>query len=154
MFQDDNGCSKSAGVLSEATEDTLYRLLEATGVVPWEANAQTWQFTHVGEQAVKLLGYPVERWYDKDFWVDHVYADDRLGAIKYCSEHSETDDQYQFEYRMQREDKRIVWIQDIVTVVRDNGLPVLLRGFLIDVTERKDKDEALRKVQERFSLAV
>lgn len=33
-------------------------LLESTLAVPWEANAKTWQFTYVGPQAVKLLGYP------------------------------------------------------------------------------------------------
>ena len=125
--------------------------MEATGVVPWEANARTWQFTHVGQQAVKLLGYPVDRWYETDFWADHLYADDRARSIQYCMEHSQIDDQYQFEYRMHSADGRIVWIHDIVTVIRENGLPVLLRGFLIDVTARKEADEALRAKPGAFS---
>lgn len=154
MFQDDQGSAKPVEARPEATQDALHRLLDATGVVPWEANAQTWQFTYVGQQAVKLLGYPVEQWYEKDFWAHHIFADDRARSIEYCLEHSQTDDQYQFEYRMHRADDQIVWIQDIVTVVREDGLPVVLRGFLIDVTARKEGDEALRKSQERFLLAI
>jgi len=56
-------------------------LLESTLAVPWEANAKTWQFTYVGPQAVKLLGYPVEQWYQKDFWVEHLHPEDRDYAI-------------------------------------------------------------------------
>jgi PAS domain S-box-containing protein len=154
MFKDEHQFPTPAEATSEASQNALHGLLEATGIVPWEANAQNWQFTYVGPQAVKLLGYPIDRWYEKDFWTDHLYADDRARTIQYCMDHSQSDDQYQFDYRMQGADDRIVWIQDIVTVIRENGLPVLLRGFLIDVTSRKEVDEALRKSQERFMLAV
>ena len=40
----------------------LLRLLNATKVIPWEADARTWQFTYVGPQAEALLGYPIETW--------------------------------------------------------------------------------------------
>ena len=140
--------------MKETTEELTGRLLKATGIVPWEASTETWQFTYVGDQARSLLGYPVDQWYEKDFWVQHLFPDDRARAIEFCMEHSQTDDQYQFEYRMQRADDQIVWVQDIVNVVREDGRPVLLRGFLIDVTARKQADEALRASQDRFLLAV
>ena len=128
-------------------------MLDATGIVPWEANAQTWQFTYVGPQVVNLLGYPVGRWYEKDFWADHLYADDRARSIQYCLEHSQSDDSYQFDYRMQRADDRLVWIHDMVSVVRER-VSIRLRGFLIHITARKKADDALRKSQERFLLVV
>ena len=134
------------------TEQRLRRLLETMNVVPWEADAVTWQFTYVGPQVEKLFGYPVTRWYEKDFWAEHLFAADRERAIEFCLQHSQTDDQYEFDYRMHGLDGRIVWIHDVVSVVRDHGRPVLLRGFLIDMTARNQADEALRESEGRFRL--
>lgn len=92
-------------------------LLESTLVVPWEANAKTWQFTYVGPQAVRLLGYPVNEWYQKDFWVKHLHPEDRDYAIDFCVRSSRTQKDYVFDYRMIASDKRVVWLHDIVSVV-------------------------------------
>ena len=78
----------------------LHELLESTLAVPWEANAKTWQFTYVGPQAVRLLGYPVEQWYQKDFWVQHLHPEDRDYAVDFCVRSSRTLKDYVFDYRM------------------------------------------------------
>ncbi len=70
--------------------ENVQELLESTLAVPWEANAKTWQFTYVGPQAVRLLGYPVEQWYQKDFWVQHLHPEDRDYAIDFCVRSSRT----------------------------------------------------------------
>ena len=49
-------------------DERLRLLLESTSAIPWIADARTWQFTYVGPQVV-ALGYPVENWYEQDFWV-------------------------------------------------------------------------------------
>ena len=51
----------------------LLRLLNATKVIPWEADARTWQFTYVGPQAEALLGYPIEQWYEDGFWAELLF---------------------------------------------------------------------------------
>jgi len=55
-------------------------ILERTPLVPWTADAQTWRFTYVGPQAVKLLGYPQEEWYGDNFiaYVVSVLEDEAL----------------------------------------------------------------------------
>jgi PAS domain-containing protein len=59
------------------SEQNFRSLVETTAAVPWQADIETWAFTYVGPQAVRLLGYPIEDWYEKDFWVSHLHPDDK-----------------------------------------------------------------------------
>ncbi len=52
---------KQAEKALRGSEERLRLLLETTSAIPWESDAKTWIFTHVGPQAVELLGYPRER---------------------------------------------------------------------------------------------
>ncbi len=66
---------RTAQALQESQEK-LRLLVETTNVIPWEANAETWQFTYVGPQAEQILGYPVRRWYEDDFWSARIHPAD------------------------------------------------------------------------------
>jgi PAS domain S-box-containing protein len=125
-------------------------LLESSNAVPWLADAQTWQFTYVGPQATRLLGYPAGAWLEKDFWQQHVHPEDRDAAIAFCVEHSKRDRDYEFDYRMLAADGRAVWVHDIVNVVKVDGAPQILQGFLVDITQRKASEEELRALREQI----
>ena len=135
------------------TNERLRLLLETTSAVPWEADARTWRFTYVGPQAVKLLNYPVQQWYEKDFWATHLHPEDRQRAVDFCESSSRKLADYEFEYRMISADGRVVWFHDLVSVVSANGVPTLLRGVMIDITERKQAEEALRELSGRLITA-
>jgi PAS domain S-box-containing protein len=132
------------------SEKRIRMLLETTNAIPWEADAKTWQFTYVGPQAFKLLGYSPDRWREMEFWASHIHPDDREYAVAYCLDYSNRLKDYDFEYRMISADGRVVWIHDIVSVVAKDGAPETLRGFMIDVTERKQIEAMLK--QERAFL--
>jgi two-component system, LuxR family, sensor kinase FixL len=132
------------------SEAQLRFLLESTHAIPWVADAATWQFTYVGPQASALLGYAREAWLEPDFWVKHLHAEDRDAAVAFCLEHSRTHADYDFEYRMVAADGRTVWIHDIVHVVASNGTPVLLRGFMVDVTARRQAEEESRSLRDQL----
>ncbi len=129
---------------------SLQRLVESTMAVPWEADARTWEFTYIGPQAEKLLGYPRERWLESGFWVEHIHPEDREYTIDYCLKSSKELDDYEFEYRMIASDGRSVWFNDIVNVVRHNGEPAVLTGFMIDITERKRIEATLQDLSARL----
>jgi PAS domain S-box-containing protein len=134
------------------SEHRLRQLVESTNAIPWEADAKTWQFIYVGPQAVRLLGYPVRQWYEPDFWADHLHPEDREYAIKYCLDSSHRFDDYEFDYRMIMANGDVVWLHDIVKVVKKNGEIDTLRGYMINVTERRKMEEEMRKAVDEASV--
>ena len=122
----------------------LLRVLEAANIIPWEADPQTWRFTYVGSQAERLLGYPIDRWYENDFWTSTIFPEDREFAIEFCATSCKTLRDFEFQYRMKRADGEVIWLHDIVNVEMDDGVPQALRGFMIDITAIKRLEETLR----------
>lgn len=108
-------------VRSEPTERSagFRRPLESTRIVQWEADARIWVFTYVGPQAVRLLGYPVERWLEPDFWAAHVHPDDREWAVRFCEQATRERAAFEFEYRMVAASGQSIWVHDIVAVDRE-----------------------------------
>jgi PAS domain S-box-containing protein len=132
------------------SEARLRLLLESTKAIPWVADAESWRFTYVGPQARELLGYPLEAWYGEGFWTNHLHPDDREAAIAFGRDHSRGHTDYDFEYRMIARDGRPVWIQDVVNVVEECGVPKMLRGFMIDVTARRQAEDESRKLRDQL----
>ena len=43
----------------------------------------------------------------------------------------------------------MIWLHDVVHVVKaDNGRPIGLRGIMVDITKRRESEEALRRSEE------
>ncbi len=145
---------KRAEEVLRRDREQFRHLVETTKAIPWEADAKTWQFTYVGPQAVTLLGYPLDQWYEKDFWATHIHPEDREYAIDFCLKSSQGCKDYEFEYRMIAADGRTAWLYDIVSVVCTNGMPETLRGFMIDITERKQAEEKFRLAVEASPSAI
>ncbi|HEY0323769.1 MAG TPA: PAS domain S-box protein [Pyrinomonadaceae bacterium] len=135
------------------SEINLRLLVETTNAVPWQADTSTWLFTYVGPQAEKLLGYPVPDWYGKDFWTEHIHPDDRARAVEACLMGSESCRNFELEYRMLAASGESIWVHDIVNCECVDGHTAQLRGFMIDITERKQTEEALRRLADRLTTA-
>jgi PAS domain S-box-containing protein len=150
VTHEDTALNKWTSETERKNEERLRLLLEMTNIIPWEADVQSGRFTYVGEQAVRMLGYPTEDWYEPDFWSSHIHPEDRERAVADCLKCSETQDNFEIEYRMMSRDGRAVWLQDMVNVIRTNGCPSTIRGFLIDITRRKQAEEALMNLSGRL----
>ncbi|WP_067763300.1 PAS domain S-box protein [Nostoc sp. NIES-3756] len=135
------------------SETRLRELLETVKVIPWELDLTTWRFSYVGPQAETILAYPVAEWYEEDFWINHLHPHDRHWAMTFCLEAINSGENHEFEYRMLAADGRVVWLRDIVNVVQVDGTPVMLRGFMFDITDLKLVEETLR-LRERALAAI
>jgi PAS domain S-box-containing protein len=134
----------------------LLHLVDALDVVVWEADARTWQFVFVSRRAEALLGYPVRRWLDeRDFWVAHLHPEDRERAVALCRAATEQGADHALEYRMVAADGRVVWVHELVGVEHDaRGRPDRLYGVMLDVTERKRAEDALRENEQRLRVLL
>jgi PAS domain S-box-containing protein len=128
----------------------LQLLLNVTHIFPWEAAFPSGLFTFVGGQAVSLLGYPIEDWYQPGFWPAHLHPQDRKRALVRWVEYSSTRNNYELEFRMIAKDNRVVWLHNVVSVIRENGEPRTLLGFSIDVTESKEFKVTLKDLSSRL----
>lgn len=130
-------------------------LVDSLKAVVWEADAQTWRFSFVSRYAEKLLGYPVEQWLTEPaFWLDHVHPDDRDRAIDECRQATYDMKPHGLEYRMVAADGRVVWVQDTVSVIVEDGRPLRLCGVIRDVTKHKQAEQALRDSREHYRSIV
>lgn len=137
---------------AEQSEQRLRDMVESLDAIVWEADPATWQFSFVSRRAEEILGYPVEQWLtEPGFWVNHIHPDDRDWASALCQESSAHGKDHRFEYRALVADGRVIWLRDIVRVVVDEeGIPRQLRGLMVDVTERKEHEEALQASEDRY----
>ncbi|HEY66374.1 MAG TPA: PAS domain-containing protein [Caldilineae bacterium] len=130
----------------QASEERIRGLIHSIDGIVWEAKIDPLQFTFVSQQAERLLGYPLRRWLtEPTFWQDCIHADDRERVIALCAQATAEGRDHELEYRMIAADDRIVWLRDIITVVMEGGQPVRLRGVMVDITQRKQAEERIRR---------
>ena len=118
------------------------RLMGTIEGIFWEADIHTLQFTYVSEQAARLLNYPITEWLKPGFWLEHLHADDRAGVSGFYRRVVNEPGDHRLEYRMIAGDGRVHWLRNTISVVAEEGLPMSLRGIMVDITEQKVAAEA------------
>jgi PAS domain S-box-containing protein len=119
------------------SEKHYRNLVETTAAVAFEIDLTSMCFTYISPRIKELSGFPVENWVDFDFWAKSILPDDRETAISYCQFETEQGRDHAFEYRMLRQDGQVVWIRDVVSLIKQQGKAVSLRGFFLDITDHK-----------------
>ncbi|HSP74571.1 MAG TPA: PAS domain S-box protein [Gaiellaceae bacterium] len=111
--------------------------------------------TWISPQIEPMLGYLPEEWLAAGFFEGRIHPDDRERVLESVRHTHETADAFRQEYRLIGKDGRVVWVLDETVAVRDEEYrPLFLQGFLIDVTDRKASEEALRQSEQLYRLVV
>ncbi|MEP6974137.1 MAG: PAS domain S-box protein [Spartobacteria bacterium] len=135
---------------ARASADQMRNLVNSVEGIVWEADANTFQFTFVSRQAEKILGHPLQSWYEEGFWGRNLHPEDREVAVQICFEATRQGRPHELEYRMMAADGRIVWFKDLVNAITVGGAPQAIRGILIDITKSKEAETALRQSENLF----
>ncbi|WP_425392743.1 PAS domain-containing sensor histidine kinase [Ekhidna sp.] len=136
-------------------EAARYKILvENINGVVWETEVGTDTFSYVSPKAKQLLGFPKTEWFTPKFWQSRIHAEDKERVISYEESKVKDVDNYQLEYRMVRKDGKLIWVRDLVEVVKDNNKPVKLRGITLDITESKTSRIQLRETKQRYQRMI
>jgi two-component system cell cycle sensor histidine kinase/response regulator CckA len=126
-------------------------LVQDVHVIIWEMEPGC-PFSFVSDYAVELLGYPLERWLtEPDFWQSIIHPEDRQWAVALCDNATRRGMDHDFAYRAITADGRTLWLRDMVNVLTDeSGRVVRLQGAMLDITEQKAVELALRESEAQF----
>src|SRR5215510_9546794 len=122
------------------SNERLIELLGTTNILACEYDFKSQRFTQVGEQAVKLLGFPLAAWYEPGFLATHIHADDRQRVLAVYQRQSRLAKNFDLTFRLLAQDGHVVWVQNVLSVESENKM----HGFMIDISERKRAEEALK----------
>jgi PAS domain S-box-containing protein len=111
---------------------------------------------YMSPQLEAILGYKAEEWAaDPDFFRKVLHPDDHDWVIAEQLRSREAGEPFRAEYRMVTHDGRVRWFLDETRAIEDEeDLPGHRYGYLVDITERKGLEEALRKAEERYRQLV
>lgn len=141
---------------SRARLDEIIR--SVPGII-WESRGDPALDSHrmvfVNEHAERMLGYTAEEWTtDPGLWLGAVHPEDRARVAREAALTFSGDWSGISQCRLLAKDGRTVDAEIRAVVLKDGrGRPVGMRGFLMDVSERRRAEEKLRGVEEALRQA-
>ena len=125
-------------------------LVESLSAIAWEADVNDFTYSYVSPHAEALLGYPLSNWLKPGFWRSIVHPDDALWAQAYCESETAAGRDHSLDYRVIRADGQALWVRNIVSMIKHGHQPVM-RGLMIDISETKRTEDALRLSEQKFA---
>ena len=112
----------------------------------------TGAFTYVNGVLAELLGYSVEELLGRRF-EEFLHPDDIENVMKlFLNAISSPIESETIEFRVMRRDGRVLHLMSKPTRYMIDGRTVGFQAIIIDITERKNAEEALRRSEEQYRI--
>lgn len=128
-------------------------LIENVEAVFWEAEIGSLAFSYVSPKALEMFGYPLSSWMEDGFWESKILEDDRNRIVPMERSGMIATKKYELQYRMIKNDGSVIWIRDLVEMVKD-GNKQKLRGLLVDISDQKEVENQLKSSEEKYKELI
>ena len=145
----------------EGERERLRNLVANVPGIVWEAwgepDATSQRIDFVSDYVETMLGYSVEEWLSTpNFWLTIVHGEDREQAAREAHAIFESGRGGTSQFRWVTRQGQVVYVEAQSTVILDEaGRPAGMRGVTMDITARREAEEALDRllVRERGARA-
>ena len=111
--------------------------------------------TFISQNVTEQLGYEKKEYLKKDWWRSNIHPEDRERVLKRYPQSLLERDTHTWEYRFRHKDGDYRWLHDRANLIRDDeGNPVEIVGSWLDISEHKQRDQALAESFEKYRRLV
>lgn len=127
------------------SQSRFHQLVKQMNDIVWKANGDGSELTDLSNSFEKYYGYSSAEFVkNPNLWIDVVHPEDKEIAEKGSIDLLKNGEA-ESEYRIQKPDGSIIWLNDRKSVVFDeNGKVVQIGGIATDITEKKKLEEQLK----------
>jgi PAS domain S-box-containing protein len=145
-------CNKAKHALGEAMAKFRTLVEQIPAITYIAALDDTSTTLYISPQAETFLGLSPDYYQaDSDIWRKRLHPEDRDRVLAELARTRSTGERFSSEYRMIATDNRTLWFRDDAVLVRgESGQPLCLQGVMLDITDAKKTEKALRESEERF----
>jgi PAS domain S-box-containing protein len=147
------GRERSAREAAEARYRSLVEQLPAINyIVEFGRENRT---TYISPQVESILGFSPSEWLaDQELWLRQLHPDDRERVETEVHANDNRGVPSELEYRVLTRDGRVRWIHNRSVFLRDRaGRLTASHGVMLDITERKAAERAIRERDEKLLQA-
>ncbi|NLJ91172.1 MAG: diguanylate cyclase [Clostridiales bacterium] len=136
-------------------EETLRVIFDVTGEGLWNLDIASGILSHNNRWS-KIYAIDDRKIFrHQDEYINMIHPDDRDRVIDIIEYSIANKEKYESEHRMVRSDKKVIWIVDRGTIIRDeNGTPIRMLGSVSDITDQKLAEIELIKEKEKFQATL
>ncbi|MGQ9693296.1 MAG: PAS domain S-box protein [Thermodesulfobacteriota bacterium] len=142
-----------------ALREAMQIVNKSPAVVFLWKNEEGWPVEYVSENVIDLFGYAAEDFMNhKVLYSETIHPEDLPRVIQEVSKYSAEAGRMEFihePYRIVAKDGKVKWLDDRTTIRRDEkGKITHYQGIVLDITERKRAEEAIKESEEQYRLLV